>query len=135
MAANEKAASLSKLLPITALYGSAAHGTQKLINIVGLTQSKTNGDYTDINYTGSNYDYNWELAYNKGYGYGWGNSVKTSTLRVKFKDLFNLLSGAHKEGEVADLTDDNLYEKNLVVPRPAKEEPEQKSFWQKIGLG
>jgi hypothetical protein len=96
--------SLNKLLPITGLFGSHAKGNFEVRQIVGLSQREKEPHITDVLYTGQ----------------GFKNSVSNIGYHVRIKDLFDLITKAHENGEVADLTDENLSKNNLWASKESK---------------
>lgn len=93
---------LNKLFPITVMFGDEAEGDFKLATVVGAFQGDDNSRHTDLKYTG------------RGWRGNAGISVRTKTIPVSIRDAFNVLTEAHKAGEIADLTDQAIEEKGLT---------------------
>ena len=93
---------LNKLFPITVMFGDQAEGNWTLAQAIGLRQNEDNPDKSDLKYTG------------RGWSGDAGMSVRTKTLPVHVSEVFNLLTAAHEQGQVADLTDTALAEQSLI---------------------
>jgi hypothetical protein len=122
-------ASLSKLLPLTAIFGDESKNNFSVRQIVGLSQRESDPNVTEIHYLGDN-------VHQQDYFQGvtsWGNSIKTQSYRVNIKDVFNMMVDAFEKGEIVDLTHKNLSQKGVWQSKETQPEPKkQKGFIERV---